>query len=216
MASFDPAKVSYTKADIQKSATQAQLSPGWYTFVVDGCKIDANDRGDIVAAMRCSPVDPSDGETRLKPGAYLRVTLPLNNGEVDGHTAPEWAASIAHQFLHAAFADQIPQVPRKDQSTGKWMYAGDEIEAEDVQASKEEVFEHVFETCARWAADPNLTKDYTFVGKIVHDEKGYVNIKSICPELPSGESFNAKEQFAFRPVAKVEDKKPVKATKKVK
>jgi hypothetical protein len=206
MASFNPEKVSYTQADIQKSATQAALAPGWYTFVTDSCKIEANDKGDIVAAMRESPVDPEDGETRLRPTAYLRVTMPLNNGEVNGHAAPDWAASITHQFLHAILPDDIPQVPRKDQGTGKWMYQGDEIDAEDVQSAKEEVYSKVFEFCTAWCADPNKVKDYTFVGKIVHDEKGYVNIKAIAPAIPSGESFNTKDQFAYRPAVKVEEK----------
>ena len=212
--SFNPENVSYKPEAVAAAAAGSQLADGNYMFVVDSTKIVVDDKsGNIVAVNKVSPLDPEDGETRRKPAMYLRVTLPLNNDEVDGHEPPDWAAGITREFLQAVSPEEHPSAPRKD-SSGNWTFAGDEIDASDVDAKKLESSDAVFQTSLAWAKNENLFKDNTFFGKVVTAPSSkdpnvqYTNIKGLKPEIPSGEVLTSLAEFKATGKLKVAEKAP--------
>ncbi len=210
---FNPENVSYSQQMVADSAAGQQLADGNYKFVVDSTTIDADKNGNIVAINRVSPLDPEDGVTRKKPSMYLRVTLPLVNGDLEDHTPPDWAAGIAGEFLRAVAPEDHPFAPRKRDDA--WQYNGEEIDPSEVDDKKLEASDFVFQTCRKWCQNPDLFKESIFYGKVVTKEetKGtFTNIKTLRPELPPGDALTPLEAFKARGKLTAKAQAPVAKT----
>ena len=208
--SFNPENVSYTQEKVAAAAAGSQLADGTYKFVVDSTKIIADEKnGNIVAVNKVSPLDPEDGETRRKPSMYLRLTLPLDNGDVPDHSAPDWAAGITGEFLRAVDPENHPFAPRKG-AEGQWAFNGEDIDAGDVDEKKLEAADAVFQTSKNWAGNENLFKDNTFFAKVVTttNDAGqtYTNIKSCRAELASDQTLTSLSEFKAMGKLKVAEK----------
>jgi hypothetical protein len=132
----DAALNNFSEKDLRRSSAQVEgktLKDGLYQWVVQGAKLQIADRGSLTGCyqinLRVQAVNadgPVAGTTK-----FGSITLPLNNPNVEGHTAPDWAKGMATVLVSALHPDET-KVPRKNPETGVYELNGRIFSKEEV------------------------------------------------------------------------------------
>lgn len=82
--------------------------------------------------------NPSDPNTIMGRTIINLLTLPLENTKVPGHKVDPRDVRNANRVLHALLPEDVPAIPVWDRDLGSYVYKGEEIEQEAVEAAKRE------------------------------------------------------------------------------
>lgn len=192
-----PTDIKYTKKDIRKAATRRSLPHGLHYFGHVEAKNAVIEKGDYTGSIVCQTrvvayKDPEDTNSKARPAMRDSLWMPFNNPDVPGHRAPDFAASLAHEYLRACFEDEIPEMPRKDEE-GNLVYkgevvaeAGDASMGEIEQEKRDEVMELVYDKCRDILGDASILLPANFYGEVGLDKKTqqYTNILGKHCEVP--------------------------------
>lgn len=192
-----PTDISYNKKDIRKAATRQTLPRGLHYFGHVEAKNQVIEKGDyegsIICRVRCVAFkNPEDTNSKVRPAMRDSLWFPFNNPDVPGHKAPDFAARLAHEYLHACFEDEIPDMPHKDED-GNLVFqgeivaeAGDENMSVIEQEKRDEAMELVYDKCRDILGDASILLPANFYGEVGPDKKTgqYTNILGKYCEVP--------------------------------
>lgn len=131
-------RVSYNKQDIERDAAKAQLAAGAIVQIVidkvEYSTVPTQGKGpgeDFVQAVVAYPIDPRDGQTRLRQHRlFIRNTLPLIHPDyADTHIPPNWARGLWAQFCLGFIPERHSAIEYRD---GQPYFGGKRVEREQL------------------------------------------------------------------------------------
>ncbi len=134
-------KYKFNKADMPRFTAERRHAEGVFARIITDAEPHESENNDHVMGRITSKAlaDPDDPSSVVPYTDLLNwVILPLDNPDVDGHTAPDYAARMWAEYCSAVFSDECTAPPRriefdpdKQKMTGPLYFDGEPIEDED-------------------------------------------------------------------------------------
>lgn len=120
---------------VKKFIADKIAAKGYYAFLMKTAK-NATDKHKNLALQLglVRLTDPDDSTSQQGKSLNLWVTLPLDNDEVEGHTAPSYGMRNAAELLGACYPDEVPGWLVWDGDNKVWYFEGETIPADDKAA----------------------------------------------------------------------------------
>ena len=124
----------FNSNDVARFVANRKPAPGFHAILcVKAQRFESKKEGNdnVMARVYWKMLkDPEDANSTVGQLFSEWLTFPLENEEVEGHTAPSYAMEMTCQTLSGIF-DDIYAYPRKDPTTGQLVYKGEYVDKAD-------------------------------------------------------------------------------------
>lgn len=168
---------SFNKAGVGKAIVDDQPAEGNFAFICTKAERHDSDNNDNLMAVLTLRMlkDAEDANSTVGPALRTWLTLPLDNDEVDGHTAPKYAHSMTAPWMGAFFPTDCADWPRKESKAkdAPLLFKGGEIEYDDRQDAKAEACVMNGEKALEIWGDSGEGIGEAFSGKLIYGRTYY-------------------------------------------
>lgn len=178
-------KASFNKSNVKEFTAEKRVASGKHAFlIVDAEQHESENNDNVMQKLSLKILtDPEDANSVAGFSTRTYVTLPLDNSDVSGHSAPDWSGRTANEIISAAFED-VPAFPRKIKG-GKVLYNGGEIDADDFNSAKEEAMIATGEKSEELNENPTAWNGQRIYADLSYDENGWPRLRHACTEPPA-------------------------------
>lgn len=210
-------RVSYTKEDVQREATEEKLADKiWVALVVDEWvsteQDPTNGEGpgvDLIGRPKLTVLNPENLNERTKWTVYHRMCMPLRHPDyLETHVPPAWAKRNWFEFARAVLPNKHPDEPRYDKKSKTWSFKGKKVERSEVDDIKKSLIDPLLDEAVKAYNDDGKE----MIGKVLYAQTkhngDFVNIVGLRDHLPEdGEymgpaSLASKKELTTRAVKK--------------
>ena len=219
----------YSHDQIKKMAARDEASPGWYYALCTKLERHEKEGEPIKFNVQFSPLlDPNDISSK-HPRLSLFDSMTLGESDTSGDVEGFWVTMAADRAL-ALFdgvTGELPDVPRFDKASKKWILDGEALGSQEAQDKLADVREiglnaaiDAYEDDSDEAVNAIVGQKAVYVrverteGKKQNAGRFFSNIKEMRKELPEGASLVEPENFIYK-VNGSDDAAPVKKVQPV-
>jgi hypothetical protein len=193
---YNPTDINSEQWELRKKAYPQIRKETYFKFLVNSVKVGVHEKaskiwekGSLYLNLQVNPTDTM-GDSQ-QPTQFVRVTLPIPNPNIQGHTAPNtlW---MGHQLLSALEPETYHPFPRWNAAQEGWETVdGDFVtDRDEVNSMRKAITGKVHKSLVEFYNNPSLLEGCIFFGYTKVDYKGdkeYVNVKPVSQDEAEAE-----------------------------